>query len=83
MYSAQPGPFGCPTVAVERAKRHRRVIRPIHRLRYHVAVTGTGQSFVLSNLLSPSTVASGGSAHAELESSHTDIAGVIEPGASA
>ena len=56
----------------------------MNRLRYHLAVTGTGQGFVLSTLLSGSTVASGGSApDAEPESSHTDIAGVIEPGASA
>ena len=55
----------------------------MNRLRYHLAVTGTGQSFVLSTLLSPSTMASGGSAHAELESSQTEVAGVIESGASA
>lgn len=80
MYSAQPVPFGCPTVALERAKRHRRAIRPFSRLGYHLAVTGTGQSLMFTTRRSPSTVASAGTAQAELQSSHTDMAGVIEPG---
>jgi hypothetical protein len=46
-------------------------------------VTGTGQSVVISALLSPSTVLSGGSAHAALETSPTDVAEVVELGAGA
>ena len=46
-------------------------------------VTGTGQSVVIPALLSPSTVLSGGSAHAALEISQTDLADRVELGAGA
>ena len=68
---------------MKRPARHHRVLRLPLVFASILAVTGTGQSVVIPALLSPSTVLSGGSAHAVLEASQTDLADRVELGAGA
>ena len=80
---AQPDPITCATAGCERPAAASPSPTTSLVFASILAVTGTGQSVVISALRSASTVLSGVPAHAALETSHTDLADVITLGAGA